>query len=155
MDLHPGEQILFDGHPSWRGILRFYVYGLLLVAVAGLVGYLVADTSGAVIGALVAIAVVVALGIAKRASTHYVVTNQRLRIRRGLLSRDVQQTRVERIQNVTTRQSIGERLLRVGTVEFDTASDEDGDFVFGGISNPNGVVAAVDKAQRESSTPDV
>lgn len=155
MELHPGEQILFDGHPSWRGILRFYVYGLMFVAVVGLIGYLVTDTTGAVIAALVAIAVIVALGIAKRAATHYVVTNQRLRIRRGLLSRNVQQTRVERIQNVTTRQSVGERMLRVGTVEFDTASDEDGDFIFSGISNPNGVVAAVDKAQRESSTPDV
>jgi hypothetical protein len=28
MDLHPGEQIVFEGHPSWRGLLSFYVGGV-------------------------------------------------------------------------------------------------------------------------------
>ena len=28
MDLHPGEQVVFEGHPSWRGVLSFYVKGL-------------------------------------------------------------------------------------------------------------------------------
>jgi uncharacterized membrane protein YdbT with pleckstrin-like domain len=151
MDLHPGEQVVFEGHPSWRATMKFYVYGLVLVAAAAGIGYLVAETGGAVAGGLVAAVLVVAAGLAKRAATHYVVTNQRLHIRRGLLSRNVQQTRIERIQNVSTHQSLGERLLRVGTVDFDTASDEDGDFRFEGIADPNGVVAAVDRAQRAST----
>ena len=28
MDLHPGEEIVFEGHPSWRGVLSLYVKGL-------------------------------------------------------------------------------------------------------------------------------
>jgi uncharacterized membrane protein YdbT with pleckstrin-like domain len=149
MDLHPGEQIVFEGHPSWRSTLRFYVIGLLAVAAAAGIAYLVDGTGLAVAAALVVGAIIVLAGLAKRAATNYVVTNQRLHIRRGLLSRNVQQTRIERIQNVSSHQSLGERLLRVGTVEFDTASDEDGDFVFGGIADPAAVVAAVDRAQRE------
>ena len=33
MDLHPGEQIVFEGHPSWRAVLLFYLAGVALVAV--------------------------------------------------------------------------------------------------------------------------
>jgi uncharacterized membrane protein YdbT with pleckstrin-like domain len=81
------------------------------------------------------------------------VTNQRLYIRHGILSKRVQQTRIGRVQNVNTAQSLLERILRVGTVDFDTAGSDDSDFRFTGISDPSGVVAAVDRAQRESETP--
>jgi len=27
MDLHSGESILFEGHPSWRSTLAFYING--------------------------------------------------------------------------------------------------------------------------------
>jgi uncharacterized membrane protein YdbT with pleckstrin-like domain len=78
------------------------------------------------------------------------VSNQRLYIRRGILSKRVQQTRIDRVQNVNTDQSLMERILRVGTVDFDTAGTDDSDFTFVGLSNPSRVVAAVDRAQREA-----
>ena len=53
------------------------------------------------------------------------VTNQRLYIRRGILSKKVQQTRIDRVQNVNTDQRFRDRLLRVGTVDFDTAGTDD------------------------------
>ena len=31
--LHPGERILYEGHPSWRAILDFYLKGILATAV--------------------------------------------------------------------------------------------------------------------------
>ena len=27
-DLHPGEEVVFEGHPSWRGLLSFYLGGI-------------------------------------------------------------------------------------------------------------------------------
>ena len=77
------------------------------------------------------------------------VTNQRLYIRRGILSKKVQQTRIDRVQNVNTDQRFRDRLLRVGTVDFDTAGTDDSEFRFVGISDPVKVAAAVDQAQRE------
>jgi uncharacterized membrane protein YdbT with pleckstrin-like domain len=148
MDLHPGEEIVFEGHPSWRGVLSFYVYGVLAAVVAGIVVGLVA---GSVIGSIVAvagIALVLVGGLLKRMATHYVVTSQRLRIRRGIFAKKVQQTRIDRVQNVNTDQRLLERILRVGTVDFDTAGTDDSDFTFRGIANPDEVVAAVDRAQR-------
>jgi uncharacterized membrane protein YdbT with pleckstrin-like domain len=151
MDLHPGEEIVFEGHPSWRGVLSFYVYG---VAGAVIVAIVVGLIAGSVIGSIAAVAGIVAVvlgGLLKRIATHYVVTTQRLRIRRGILARRVQQTRMDRVQNVNTRQRLIDRVLRVGTVDFDTAGTDDSDFTFRGIANPDDVVSAVDRAQRAAT----
>jgi uncharacterized membrane protein YdbT with pleckstrin-like domain len=148
MDLHPDEEIVFEGHPSWRGVLSFYIYGIVAAVVVGIVVGLIA---GSVIGSVVAvggIAAVLVGGLLKRIATHYVVTTQRLRIRRGILAKKVQQTRIDRIQNVNTQQRVIDRVLRVGTVDFDTAGTDDSDFTFRGIANPDEVVGAVDRAQR-------
>jgi uncharacterized membrane protein YdbT with pleckstrin-like domain len=152
MDLHPGEEIVFEGHPSWRGVLSFYVYGIVGAIVLGIVVGLVA---GSVAGSIVAVAGIVAVvlgGLVKRIATHYVVTTQRLRIRRGILAKKVQQTRLDRVQNVNTNQRFVDRVLRVGTVDFDTAGTDDSDFTFRGIASPDEVVAAVDRAQRVAET---
>src|SRR3954454_6434177 len=148
MDLHPDEEIVFEGHPSWRGVLSFYIYGIVAAVVIGIVVGLIA---GSAIGSVVAVAGIVAVvlgGLLKRIATHYVVTTQRLRIRRGILAKNVQETRIDRIQNVNTAQRLIDRVLRVGTVDFDTAGTDDGDFTFRGIANPAEVVGAVDRAQR-------
>ena len=42
-----------------------------------------------------------------------------------------------------------ERILQVGTVDFDTAGTTDSEFAFRGVAQPDKVVAAVDRAQRE------
>ena len=72
-------------------------------------------------------------------------------IRRGLLAKREQQTRIDRVQNVNTDQGVLQRILRVGTVDFDTAGTDDSEFRFIGLSNPAKVVAAVDRAQREAT----
>ena len=152
MDLHSGEQVVFEGHPSWRGILGFYVSALVgAVLVAVIVG-LLTDAGLAVVVGLVLFGAALLIGFVKRVATRYVVTNQRLYIRRGLLSKRVQQTRIDRIQNVNTDQSFVERILRVGTVDFDTAGTDDSDFTFFGIASPDSVVEAVDRAQREAAS---
>jgi uncharacterized membrane protein YdbT with pleckstrin-like domain len=148
MDLHPGEEIVFEGHPSWRAALGFHVAGFAAALAAGVLAGVLAGTTAGVIVVLAALAVVLAVAFVQRVGTHYVVTSQRLRIRRGILSKHVQQTRIERVQNVNTRQSLLDRMLRIGTVDFDTAGTDDSDFTFRGISDPAAVVAAVDRAQR-------
>src|SRR3954462_36029 len=151
MDLHPGEEIVFDGHPSWRATLGFYVVGFVAAVAAGIVAGIAAGNGIGVTGGVVALAIVLVAGFVRRVGTHYMVTNQRLRIRRGILARRVQQTQLDRVQNVNTDQSVFERVLRIGTVDFDTAGTDDSDFTFRGIAEPADVVAAVDRAQRAAS----
>ena len=154
MDMHPGEEIVFEGHPSWRGVLSFYVYGIGAVVIVGIVLGLVASTAVGAIVAAVGILAVVGVGFLKRMATHYVVTTQRLRIRRGIFAKKIQQTRIDRVQNVNTEQRVLDRVLRVGTVDFDTAGTDDSDFTFRGIASPDEVVSAVDRAQRVAAEAD-
>ena len=153
MDLHPSEQIIFSGRPSWRSTMEFYVAGLLLAGAAGAIAALVNNAGqGAGIGAAVFLIVLV-IGLLRRVGTHYVVTNERLHIRRGLIAKHVQETRMDRVQNVNTNQSIVERVLQIGTVDFDTAGSGDSDFAFRGVGQPERVVAAVVRTQHTASQP--
>ena len=151
MDLHPGEQIVFQGRPIWRSILSFYITGFIGAVVIGVVVSLITSTTTGVIVFLALFALDVLVGFIRRVSTKYTITTQRLRIERGILAKHVQQTRIERVQNVNTNQTVVSRILRVGTVDFDTAGTDDSDFTFTGVGNPHEVVEAVDRAQREAS----
>lgn len=157
MDLVAGEQVLFEGHPSWRSVLAFHLKGLVLVVLVGGAAALVTRLTGdavdwAVVAAVMGVAFVllVLASFIKRLATKYVITNRRLRIRRGIVARHVQEARLERVQNVNTNQSVLERLLQVGTVDFDTAGSGDSEFAFVGVAQPEKVSAAVDEALREA-----
>jgi uncharacterized membrane protein YdbT with pleckstrin-like domain len=151
--LQSGERVLYEGHPSWRSTLDFYVKGLLLVAAVALV---VAVISGLGEGgpaeglvtmvAVVGVALVLLAGFLKRIATSYTITNRRLHIRRGIVSRTIQETRLERVQNVNYHQGVFQRLLQIGDVDFDTAAGDDYNFVFAGVSEPDEVVHMVDQA---------
>ena len=161
MDLHPGEEIVFEGHPSWRALLSFYIGGVAGAVVIAVIVAMAASTGIAIVVGVVLIALDIVIGFVRRMATTYLVTNQRLYIRRGLLAKRTQETRVQRVQNVNTDQTLFQRLLRVGTVDFDTAGTDDSEFRFVGVANPAEVVRAVDKAQRAAqpaahpSSPDV
>jgi uncharacterized membrane protein YdbT with pleckstrin-like domain len=154
MDLHPGEQLVFEGHPSWRAVLRFYVIGVILVGVAVAIGALAGGARIATLAGAVVLVIVILVGLIKRSATRYVITTERLHIRRGILSKSTQETRIERVQNVNTQQSLFERVLQVGTVDFDTAGSDDSEFRFVGVGNPEEVVRAVDRAQRTAAPRD-
>ncbi len=147
LHLSPGEQVIFSGHPSWRAILGFYLKGIVVAAIAGALAKLFgADSATVFLIVLVAIALAVLVGFVKRVATTYTITSRRLNIRRGILSREIQETRLERVQNVNYRQSIYQRVMQIGDVDFDTAASDDYNFVFAGVANPDEVVHRVDQA---------
>jgi uncharacterized membrane protein YdbT with pleckstrin-like domain len=147
LNLSPGEQVIFQGHPSWRAILGFYLKGILVAAIVGVLFKLFGAGSAKVfLVVLVIIALTVLIGFVKRVATTYTITDRRLNIRRGIVSREVQETRLERVQNVNYKQSVYQRLMQIGDVDFDTAAGDDYNFVFYGVAEPAGVVHSVDQA---------
>ena len=149
MELSPGETVIFEGRPSWRSILGYYFLGLLAAAAAGVIAALAADT-GLGIGIGVGIFVIIVLfGFVRRLFTKYTITTRRLRIRRGVLTRNIQETRIDRLQDHSIRQTIIERMLRVGTINFDTAGEQKDMFSFDGVSNPERIVGKIDQVQRQ------
>jgi uncharacterized membrane protein YdbT with pleckstrin-like domain len=146
INLHAGERVLFEGHPSWRAILGFYLKGVLVAIVLGFVANLIDGGASAFIVILVVLGLTLVIGFVKRVATTYTITDRRLNIKRGIVSKEVQETRLERVQNVNYRQSVYQRLMQIGDVDFDTAASDDYNFVFNGVANPGDVVEAVDKA---------
>lgn len=134
-------------------MVAFYFRGLLVSLVAGAVaGIVSAIVDGRVqvswVAAVVLVMFVAGIVVAqvRRIQTTYAITNRRLTIETGLLSRELHQTRLERVQNVNTRQSLFERMLYIGTVDFDTAAEAEFEFSFRGVSHPRMIVRTVDRA---------
>jgi len=153
--LNPGEQVIFEGHPSWRSILNFYLKGIVGTAVIALLVGLGTNLFGdevdsglVTVVAVVGVAVTVLAGFIKRIATDYVITDRRLHIKRGIISRDIQETRLQRVQNVNYSQGVIQRMLQIGDVDFDTAAGDDYNFVFSGVAQPSEVVHQVDRATR-------
>jgi uncharacterized membrane protein YdbT with pleckstrin-like domain len=152
LNLSPGERVIFQGHPSWRAILGFYLKGILVAALAGVIFKLFGASSGTVFLVVLAIvALTVLVGLLKRISTTYTITDRRLNIRRGIVSREVQETRLERVQNVNYKQSVYQRVMQIGDVDFDTAAGDDYNFIFFGVADPGDVVHRVDQATGASA----
>ena len=115
LNLSAGEQVIFEGHPSWRAILGFYLKGVVIAVIVGAIAKLVGASNGVVfLIVLVILALTVLIGFVKRVATTYTITNRRLNIKRGIVSREVQETRLERVQNVNYNQSVYQRLMQIG-----------------------------------------
>jgi uncharacterized membrane protein YdbT with pleckstrin-like domain len=83
-------------------------------------------------------------------ATTYTITDRRLHIKRGIVSREIQETRLERVQNVNYSQSVYQRVMQIGDVDFDTAAGDDYNFIFSGVADPEDVVHEVGRATRTS-----
>jgi uncharacterized membrane protein YdbT with pleckstrin-like domain len=154
MELLPGETVLFEGRPSWRAQMSHFV-GWIPVALAPFVIAVILDANDVgtwltvwqwFLITVVLLFIVVIVDVLRRYAIFYAVTNQRLRVRTGILSRSEQTARFDRVQNVDIRQSLMDRILHVGTVDFDTAGAGERSidhFMFRGIADPQALVRIV------------
>jgi len=152
----PGEAVIWEGHPTWRASISFHAKGFLL-ALAPLVIVLLLRWAGvdvpvtwAVLVLLVGAAVTVAASWVMRYFTQYTITTERLQIRRGVLSKTESSASVDRIQNITVFQSPLDRILKVGSIDFDTASDDPSDrFSFTGVDGPQTLRERIVRARHD------
>jgi uncharacterized membrane protein YdbT with pleckstrin-like domain len=144
MDLMEGEALLWRGRPSWRAMMSFW-FSVGVLAVVVLVLGIVIDQAqwGALIAAVIAVFGLVK-GWLERVATLYTITDRRIIIRKGILSRHERAAHIDRVQNVNLTQSFFDRLFQVGTLDFDTAGTEDSDFKFTGISDPDELRSRID-----------
>jgi uncharacterized membrane protein YdbT with pleckstrin-like domain len=118
--LSEGEQMVLMLHPHWKTLLRpFLVLALIIAATLLLVLFLPAGTPALarlIIGAaaLVAIAIWFGLPVLRWQSTLYELTNRRLRLRTGVITRSGRDFPLNRISDVSFQQGPLDRLLRCG-----------------------------------------
>jgi uncharacterized membrane protein YdbT with pleckstrin-like domain len=153
MELRDGEKLIWEGRPTWRAMLSFYIkWGILALLPAIVVAILngVFDTdisqSLAILATIILLVAVVAIGWLLRIGTYYLITDHRIMIRRGILSRRERSASIDRVQNVNTSQTFIERMLNTGRVDFDTAGSDasDADLTFVGIDDPHGLRDKID-----------
>jgi uncharacterized membrane protein YdbT with pleckstrin-like domain len=159
---YEGETTLWQGHPSWKAMLLFYIKWTL-VSLIPIAAWVILNAAGAGISSTwFALATVVALvltyagGWALRRTTSYLVTDRRIQIRTGIASRHEATTHIDRVQNVNLSQTLFQRMLGIGDVDWDTAGTDapDSDFTFRGIDDPSALVRVADRFHVESMRAD-
>lgn len=154
MELHPSERLIWRGHPAARAYVGWYAkWGALAIVPWLVVTVMRSQDRGIgmaywkwVALTVLLLACLVAIDVVRRATIDYVVTDQRIRIRRGTLSRREQSTSIEKIQNINTFQGVLDRMLGIGDVEFGTAGSEvaDASLRFAGIARPHELVTRME-----------
>jgi uncharacterized membrane protein YdbT with pleckstrin-like domain len=138
-----GEQILYVARQHIFVLVANILTELALIALlvaAGLASNMAFDTSNAVIGGITAsnLILVICVGISvivlisglmdymRWNAEQYIVTDRRVIQVRGVLSKRVTDSSLEKINDVELRQSLLGRMLNFGTVEILTASGDEG-----------------------------
>jgi len=80
----------------------------------------------------------------------YIVTNERLKIIKGLLARDVENFELIRVQDLDYKQGVSERMLGIGDVNIRGHDKSDPQIVLRNVSNPEEVYEILRKAWLEA-----
>ncbi|WP_420453489.1 PH domain-containing protein [Ilumatobacter sp.] len=143
--LNPHEEVAIDLHPHWGYHAPPAV--ALVAAIAAGIATLVLTGAGtterAVLGWLSLLAILAAVvGLVTRyvrwANTHFVITNDRIIFRRGVMSRSGIEIPLESVNAVHFEQSVRERLVGAGNLIIESGSI-DGRQVFTDIDGPERV----------------
>lgn len=77
---------------------------------------------------------------------YYVITNERIKVVKGLLGKDYENFELIRIQDIDFAQTFGERILSIGDIRIKGADPSQGEIVLRNIKNPNEVYELLRKA---------
>lgn len=142
--LSPGETVVTEFRPHFQVLITPIL--LTLVAIA-LVVVAVGQLDG--IGLLIAIGAVVIAWLVLTARrlvdwwfTHYVITNERVIFRAGIISRRAKEIPLEVINDVTFTQSIFERVFGTGDLLIESAGTH-GQSRYSDIPNPEAVQSLI------------
>ena len=143
--LSEDEELIYDLRPHWLTLV-VPVLLTVVVAVVVLAAWVVmpagalqqpARLAVGLLGVAVLLATVVGR-VARWATTHFVLTTERLIIRSGLVAKFGREIPLERINDVTFSQSLFERLIGAGDLLLESAG-EHGQSRFSNVRDPEAV----------------
>jgi len=134
--LNDNEDVVLDLHPHWATLVK--PVALLVVAVAATVALAIVNPyAGYAGGALVLVA---ALHLLVRwlrwNTTNFVVTTERLIYRAGIVAKRGKEIPLERIADISFRQSIFERIIGAGNLSIESAGAQSRE-TFGDVPRPS------------------
>lgn len=129
------EQVVVHRHPHWKMLVVPVVVLLLVVGVASFLAAVVSAQSwalwvwlGLAAAGLALVGRFTVFPVLRWRTTHFVVTDRRVLVREGVLTRQGMDIPLRRISSVQIRQSLLERLLGAGTLVVEADSDESLEF---------------------------
>lgn len=120
------EQILDQFRPHWRVLLPSIGWAMLLAALVG-VAFAALDPPWGWVALGVGFAIWLLLSLRALMSwyfTNYVLTTERIIVRRGMIARTGVEIPLENVTNVLFSQTVLERLLRYGDVTLESAGTQ-------------------------------
>lgn len=139
--LTSGEEIVVELRPHWKALVGPVLWTAALGALTGvLFAKIGGDLRGPLrlilaAGALVAWWLIAGLRLLRWFFTEYVLTNERLIARSGVIAKMGKEIPLERINDITFRQSVLDRFLGSGDLVLESAG-ELGQTTFDDIPNP-------------------
>ncbi len=132
-DLLPGEHILARSYQHWVILLRPFAL-TIIAAVVLLVGAALLPLQGelkvfVLLGIVVVALVILNLYYWGWRSHEYVLTDQRIVLNEGILSRFSRSIAVDRIQDLSTYQGLWGRAWGFGDIELESAGRESGEWL--------------------------
>lgn len=84
------------------------------------------------------------------ATAYYTITNERVKIRSGLLGKTYEYIDLIRIQDLKHTQSFGERLLKIGDVTIYSHDANQPEYVLSNVKNPDNVYEILHRAIKQA-----
>ena len=149
LTLSDDEDVLWESRPHPVEMGAGFPIGLFLL----LSGFILLGWGGTnavigpitIVGAIIGIigGVLVAIRYLVWTNTRYVITTDELYKKRGIITRDVTQFRLDRVQNTSLQQGVPGRLLGYGDLTIYTAGSGDPELTFERTPNPGRVTSVL------------
>ena len=130
-ELLPGETVVLRRHRHWVVAVKSLVWPVLLLVLVGLGDHFLSQSLVARdVKTVATLAAVAILGLwlivvwLRWNATCFTITDQRVILDTGVLSRSSKIIPIDRVQDVSTRQPLLGRILGFGTVEIDAAGSQ-------------------------------
>lgn len=132
--LSDDEELVYVARQHWTVLAGEFVMLFVIIAVVGTALFFIPwseDWSLIAGGIVVAVGVVAALvfwfvPMLKWSSTVYILTNRRLMMREGIISKQGRDMPLTRVNDVSFNISLWERIMRYGTLSIQSASEQEG-----------------------------
>ena len=139
------EEVLWSGHPSyWNWWLELSVCALLVLLALALSWISLTRFSPI---PLACAAFLYAAVSVKRLGKRYRISNQRVVVEQGYLSKRVAEVEVGDIRSINLVQSFLQRLTRTGDIEISSAANDGVDVHFAGVLHPESVKERIRQAR--------
>lgn len=148
-----GEELVLDLRPHWIALVA--PVGVALLALGGW-AFVASRYDGAAVWVALAAALILIVGFSGRkavdwATSHFVLTSDRVLHRRGLVAKHSMEIPLEHINDVRFSQNVLERMINAGTLTIQSASEQ-GREVFENIREPEEVQKRIYKIGEENKT---